>query len=196
MHLSKITPILMSFVSILGLVSCNNSSSSESNKQDKLSVTYNEYNTYKELANSLLILNKNNPETDTFLFDINIDGLITKYYVAGIDYKKTNLEDASDNTNSFNLKTREIYYELIDKPANLIYTVIFNKKVKYEKDEIIWTNEKLSFNGTVLNYEKNSFGDAYYLRYKDVDLLTLKTNKTDYDLKTLVLIQNYLTNKM
>lgn len=196
MHLSKITPILMSFVSILGLVSCNNSSSSESNKQDKLSVTYNEYNTYKELANSLLILNKNNPETDTFLFDINIDGLITKYYVAGIDYKKTNLEDASDNTNSFNLKTREIYYELIDKPANLIYTVIFNKKIKYEKDEIIWTNEKLSFNGTVLNYEKNSFGDAYYLRYKDVDLLTLKTNKTDYDLKTLVLIQNYLTNKM
>lgn len=196
MHLSKITPILMSFVSILGLVSCNNSSSSESNKQDKLIVTYNEYNTYEELANSLLILNKNNPETDTFLFDINIDGLITKYYVAGIDYKKTNLEDASDNTNSFNLKTREIYYELIDKPANLIYTVIFNKKVKYEKDEIIWTNEKLSFNGTVLNYEKNSFGDAYYLRYKDVDLLTLKTNKTDYDLKTLVLIQNYLTNKM
>lgn len=196
MHLSKITPILMSFVSILGLVSCNNSSSSESNKQDKLIVTYNEYNTYEELANSLLILNKNNPETDTFLFDINIDGLLTKYYVAGIDYKKTNLEDASDNTNSFNLKTREIYYELIDKPANLIYTVIFNKKVKYEKDEIIWTNEKLSFNGTVLNYEKNSFGDAYYLRYKDVDLLTLKTNKTDYDLKTLVLIQNYLTNKM
>lgn len=196
MHLSKITPILMSFVSILGLVSCNNSSSSESKKQDKLNVTYNEYNTYKELANSLLILNKNNPETDTFLFDINIDGLITKYYVAGIDYKKTNLEDASDNTNSFNLKTREIYYELIDKPANLIYTVIFNKKIKYEKDEIIWTNEKLSFNGTVLNYEKNSFGDAYYLRYKDVDLLTLKTNKTDYDLKTLVLIQNYLTNKM
>ena len=196
MHLSKITPILMSFVSILGLVSCNNSSSSESNKQDKLIVTYNEYNTYEELANSLLILNKNNPETDTFLFDINIDGLITKYYVAGIDYKKTNLEDASDNTNSFNLKTREIYYELIDKPANLIYTVIFNKKVKYEKDEIIWTNEKLSFNGTVLNYEKNSFGDAYYLRYKDIDLLTLKTNKTDYDLKTLVLIQNYLTNKM
>ena len=186
----------MSFVSILGLVSCNNSNSSESNKQDKLIVTYNEYNTYEELANSLLILNKNNPETDTFLFDINIDGLITKYYVAGIDYKKTNLEDASDNTNSFNLKTREIYYELIDKPANLIYTVIFNKKVKYEKDEIIWTNEKLSFNGTVLNYEKNSFGDAYYLRYKDVDLLTLKTNKTDYDLKTLVLIQNYLTNKM
>lgn len=196
MHLSKITPILMSFVSILGLVSCNNSSSSESNKQDKLIVTYCEYNTYEELANSLLILNKNNPETDTFLFDINIDGLLTKYYVAGIDYKKTNLEDASDNTNSFNLKTREIYYELIDKPANLIYTVIFNKKVKYEKDEIIWTNEKLSFNGTVLNYEKNSFGDAYYLRYKDVDLLTLKTNKTDYDLKTLVLIQNYLTNKM
>lgn len=196
MHLSKITPIFMSFVSILGLVSCNNSSSSESNKQDKLIVTYNEYNTYEELANSLLILNKNNPEIDTFLFDINIDGLITKYYVAGIDYKKTNLEDASDNTNSFNLKTREIYYELIDKPDNLIYTVIFNKKVKYEKDEIIWTNEKLSFNGTVLNYEKNSFGDAYYLRYKDVDLLTLKTNKTDYDLKTLVLIQNYLTNKM
>lgn len=37
---------------------------------------------------SILILDKNNPEADAFLFNININGFITKYYVAGIDYKK------------------------------------------------------------------------------------------------------------
>lgn len=98
----------MSFVSILGLVGCNKLSNSVSNKQDKLIVTYNKYNTYEELMDSILILDKNNSEADTFLFGININGFITKYYVDGIDYKKTNFKDTLDNINSINLKTKEI----------------------------------------------------------------------------------------
>jgi hypothetical protein len=60
----------------------------------------------------------------------------------------------------------------------------------------MWTDKKLSFNGTVLNYEQNANGDSYYFRYKDDNLLTLKTNHSNYNLVKLNIIQDYLSAKM
>jgi hypothetical protein len=197
MHLNKKIFVLTYLFLSSSLISCNNISNVSNNEQDNLIVTYNSYYSYNELKSDLSILNKNNLENETFLFDVQIKGFNTKYFIAGIDYRALNPNFALDeNTNSDNLKTREIYYELVGESDDVIFTIVFNNKINYEKSQCMWTDKKLSFNGTVLNYEQNASGDSYYFRYKDDNLLTLKTNHSNYDLVKLNIIQDYLSAKM
>ena len=57
------------------------------NNQDKLIVKYNCYDTFKDMEDHLLIMNSINLEDEINYFDFHMDHYLTKYYIAGIDYK-------------------------------------------------------------------------------------------------------------
>lgn len=191
MHHSKLLCTLESFITILLLVGCKNFEKNISNGSDKLAVRYNEYGSYDELTKGLSILNINNPENETFLFDVKIDGFLTNYYVAGIDYRFLNPNfELDDSINSEYLKTREVFYELVKETNDLIITIVFKVKVEFDKNNLYWTSERLSFNGTTLNYETNASGDSYYLRFNNLDLLALKSNKINNSKEVITSIQD------
>ncbi len=197
MRLFKVLTIF-SFINVLSLMGCSNTS----NNSDNLVVKYNNYTSYDELIEGLSVLQSNNPENETFLFDVIIDGFTTNYYVAGIDYRFRNPNFSLDkDANSEYLKTREVFYQLEKDNEDLLITIVFNEKIEFDKNDLYWSNEKLSFSGgTVLNYERNARGDAYYLRYDayddSFDLLRLKSNQNNTDLELIESIQDYLYKKI
>lgn len=163
------------------------------NNQDKLIVKYNCYDTFKDMEDHLLIMNSINPEDEINYFDFHMDHYLTKYYIAGIDYKSSNVAYQNENgIISDNLKTREIYYELHNTNTNLIATVVFKKDILFNASDIRLQDRKLGFHGTVLNYERNAFGDDFYLTYVDSYLLALKFNCNNVDIKIVEDFQNKL----
>lgn len=146
------------------------------------------------MCDHLKTLNKHNPESESFLFDVLAEGYKTNYYVAGIDYTKARSRKGSkSNSNSDFLESREIFYELQSLNDDLIVTIVFKRKNEFSKDGLAWKDERIGFNGTVLNYERNANGEDYYLRYNDeYDLMALKYNRYDVEKETVIYFQNLI----
>lgn len=186
MSIKKIITIALPLLG-LSLVSCQ-----PAQNNDNFRLFYNHYDTYTEMAEHIDILNENIPENEQFVFDFNINDFSTDYIVAGVDLCVSKgviktLEEHDKNRCNY-LYTREIFYQL--KKDNILATIIFKDKIDFDEADLYWTQEKLSFQGTILNYEQNANGSKYYLRYEENDIIVLKFNINSVGNDIVELFQN------
>lgn len=156
---------------------------------------YNKYDTYSEMQEHLIILNKNIPEKKQFYFDFTLDGYKTDYYVAGIDMcYSLYLIDSCEEHDKYRcnyMDGREIYYEL--SKGDLIATLVFRNKMDFDLKDIYWTDEMLPFHGSFPNYEKNGKGDIFCYQNDKTEILILKFNVKNVDKAIVKTFQDAIT---
>lgn len=156
---------------------------------------YNKYDTYSEMQEHLIILNKNIPEKKQFYFDFTLNGYKTDYYVAGIDrcysmYLIDSYEDHDKNRCNY-MEYREIYYELSNK--NLIVTISFAEKTHINQNDIYWTDENLGlYRGTWI-FDLNGKGDKFFLVNSTNEIIALKFNVKNVDKAIVKTFQDAIT---
>lgn len=148
----------------------------------------NEYNNYDEMILHLNELNKNFKE-DSFVFDVQMDGFKTSYFIAGVDYcvKLNKINSFNDHKERCDyLEAREIYYYLTKE--DFVFTLIFNIKNKNDIKNASWTNENNTEKGS--KYYVNESGISKYYSDKNNNYLILKTNKNEFESNFELIIKN------